>query len=272
MSAPTEDDMRTQMHNTMSALERMANAVTNHLTADAQPGERTAEFEPCGAIKNRSSSQPETYGEPCDNLNTVPCFRCGKLRCGSHLYQAMDGNYRCAGDAAAGCIERGKERVKATDWTKEEADYADELRISCAEAREALSGKKFDEGKDEHVFNGDVTVTGNLVVEGNVDAKKDLTTYGCTTTVETETVPGPMAPDGDLQEIRKTLDNHRKALALLATFGRYAEPHRTRFFGKGVTREVQGLVNLKACPDCVGSGWIARDETCKRCSGVGYES
>jgi hypothetical protein len=110
---------------------------------------------------------------------------------------------------------------------------------------------------------------GPIVFERDVIMKGDLTVEGKQTTVESVSVtgpPGPMAPlDGDVEEIRKTLGSHQKALALVAQFF-----HSTNTFGFNPRNEVERLVGIKACDECCGSGWLARDETCKKCGRRGY--
>lgn len=82
-------------------------------------------------------------------------------------------------------------------------------------------------------------------------------------------LPQPTSPlDGDVEEIRKTLDAHRKALAVVAEFGQF----KNVVFGMNPDRQIQSLVKLRACPECVGTGWVARDETCKKCGRKGYIS
>jgi hypothetical protein len=87
-----------------------------------------------------------------------------------------------------------------------------------------------------------------------------------TTPVWPQGAPGPMAPlDGDIREIRETLDKHRKALAIIGTFGAFQDI----FFGTKPNKAVHRLVGLQSC-GCVGTGWVARDETCKTCGQSGY--
>lgn len=116
-----------------------------------------------------------------------------------------------------------------------------------------LSPLRQDEGGKYH-FDGD------LVVDG------DLTVMGTTTAVSSETIPGPAAPlSDDLGAIRKELDAHRKALAIIGTFGVFKDI----FFGTKPDRAVHHLVRLKSC-SCVGTGWVARDEQCAACKTSGY--
>jgi len=95
-----------------------------------------------------------------------------------------------------------------------------------------------------------------------------------------KTVPAPTAPlDSDLKQIRETLDKHRKALAIIGTFldkhrkalaiiGTFGE-FKKIFFGTHPNEKVHSLVGLKSC-SCVGTGWVARDETCSECGQKGY--
>lgn len=81
-----------------------------------------------------------------------------------------------------------------------------------------------------------------------------------------KTVPAPTAPlDSDLKQIRETLDKLRKALAIIGTFGEF----KKIFFGTHPNEKVHSLVGLKSC-SCVGTGWVARDETCSECGQKGY--
>jgi hypothetical protein len=218
---PTEEAMNNQSFKTMVAMERMANAVTDYLTADKQPAKQSPVA--CGVLKNRSTGRPETYGKPCKSVVQHICARCGTLRCKGHVYACVDGGMRCAGDAASEC------------------------------------------GK---VFEGDVIVRGKLRVDGDARISGNAHVGGTTTTVDAQTVPGPMAPlDGDLKEIREMLDRHRKALSIIGVLGGF---ENARFGQTEPGRMVRSLVGLSVCRECNGTGWIARDEQCKNCKSRGY--
>ena len=165
MITPAEDQMRQQMFNTMVALEKMAAAVTDHLTADKQPAQQDDD-------------------------------------------------------------ERRRD------------------------------------GQTAMLIDDDVVIKENLVVEGSIDAKKGLTTYGCTTMVESN-----FEDSSKLDELGKVVAKHHQALALIATFGAFKDKHA---FGTQPIRALANLLGLKACKDCVGTGWIARDESCDTCKQSGY--
>lgn len=76
----------------------------------------------------------------------------------------------------------------------------------------------------------------------------------------------PTAPlDSDLKEIREQLDKHRKALAIIGSYANFEKV----FFGLNPDRAVHDLVKLKSC-SCIGTGWVARDESCSKCGMKGY--
>jgi hypothetical protein len=89
MSQPSEDIMRTQMHNTMIALERMANAVAEHLTADRRPCEQNepADTQKCSICFGTNPCTKPIIKTPCrnpaspyDQMQTEgsdPCVNCG---------------------------------------------------------------------------------------------------------------------------------------------------------------------------------------------------
>ena len=74
----------------------------------------------------------------------------------------------------------------------------------------------------------------------------------------------------ELAEIRKTLEKHKKALAIIGTYakfesGAHGSPPRPR-------EVVKELAGLASCNQCVGTGWLDRDERCQSCRGNGYVS
>ena len=168
MITPVEDEMRAQMFKTMVALEKMAAAVTDHLTADKAEGPAQSD-EPAGPKQDRQTAM---------------------------------------------------------------------------------------------LIDDDVVIKGNLVVEGNIEAKKDLTTYGCVTSVEAS-----YEDSSKLDELGSVVAKHHQALGLLATFGTMKDGPN---LGTSPIKALANLLGLKACEDCVGTGWIARDETCKTCKRAGY--
>lgn len=60
---------------------------------------------------------------------------------------------------------------------------------------------------------------------------------------------------------------HHKALALLATFGMMKDRPT---LGSEPSGEIARLLGMKACRNCVGTGWVARDETCGECNRSGF--
>jgi len=77
---------------------------------------------------------------------------------------------------------------------------------------------------------------------------------------------GP-ASDSFPDEVRKELVKHRKALALISSFATFGD---AGFFGVQPARAIQSLIGSVACKECVGTGWVARDESCKHCHASGY--
>lgn len=78
----------------------------------------------------------------------------------------------------------------------------------------------------------------------------------------------PKAPtDSELEQLGKVIAKHHQALGLIATFGEFKEA------GFGILdprRSITSKLGMRACADCGGTGWIARDETCKTCKRTGY--
>lgn len=73
-----------------------------------------------------------------------------------------------------------------------------------------------------------------------------------------------LAP-GTVDRIVKVQDDHRKALAVIAQFF-----HSTNSFDLNPRREVERLIGIQACSECGGSGWLARDESCRTCGSKGF--
>jgi len=103
-----------------------------------------------------------------------------------------------------------------------------------------------------HTFHGDVIVKGHLTVEG------------CTTTVESKHETAPLSDE--IRGIQETLLKHRKALAVVASEAQFKDS----FFGTSADCQIASLVGLRSCKSCIGTGWIARDETCSECKRQGY--
>jgi hypothetical protein len=72
-------------------------------------------------------------------------------------------------------------------------------------------------------------------------------------------VPGPSV---DLTEINKRLDQHDKALSIIGVFGGF---ENVSFGQTEPGRMVRSLVGFSVCRECVGTGWLARDESCTNC-------
>jgi hypothetical protein len=108
-------------------------------------------------------------------------------------------------------------------------------------------------------IDGDLRVTGNLRVEG------DSTISGCTSTVASERQSLPLPTE--LEEIGKVVAKHHRALGLLATFGMMKDKPA---FGTDPSQAVARLLGMRACRNCVGTGWVARDESCDECERTGY--
>lgn len=78
----------------------------------------------------------------------------------------------------------------------------------------------------------------------------------------------PKATTGDeLKSLGRIVAKHHQALGLVATF---AEMRNIPAFGTQPARAIADLLGMKACDECVGTGWIARDETCAKCGRTGY--
>jgi hypothetical protein len=85
-------------------------------------------------------------------------------------------------------------------------------------------------------------------------------------TAEVERRP-PAPTEDELKQIGGVVAKHHQVLGLLATFGELKDggvlntPPRSKIIS---------LLGMRACSDCVGTGWIARDETCASCGRTGY--
>jgi len=71
----------------------------------------------------------------------------------------------------------------------------------------------------------------------------------------------------ELDGMGKVVSKHHQALGILTTF---SELKDVGLVGTTPRNKLVSLLGLRACPDCVGTGWIARDETCKNCGRTGY--
>jgi hypothetical protein len=70
-----------------------------------------------------------------------------------------------------------------------------------------------------------------------------------------------------LDEMGKVVAKHHKALALLVTFGMMKDKP---MWSAEPADEIGALLGMKACRNCVGTGWFAGDETCGECKGSGF--
>jgi hypothetical protein len=73
---------------------------------------------------------------------------------------------------------------------------------------------------------------------------------------------GPPMRDEDVHKIWDTLANHRKALAIIGVFAGF---ENVSFGQTEPGRSVRSLAGLSVCRECVGTGWLARDESCTNC-------
>jgi len=105
-------------------------------------------------------------------------------------------------------------------------------------------------------LEGVTKVSGDLEVEGN------LTVNGTTATGSSEVTPDVLA------EISKVVAKHHQALALLASFGMMKDT--PMLSGTEPAGKIASLLGMAACRNCVGTGWVARDETCSECDRTGY--
>lgn len=104
-------------------------------------------------------------------------------------------------------------------------------------------------------FEGVTRISGDLEVEGNLAVK------GMTTVVNSEAGPG------ELENLGKVVAKHHQALGLIATFGMMKDKPAS---GTEPAWAISKLLGMKACKNCVGTGWIASDETCEECGRTGY--
>lgn len=78
----------------------------------------------------------------------------------------------------------------------------------------------------------------------------------------------PTEPEPDaVEQLGMVVAKHHQALGLIATFGEFKEA------GFGILdprRSITSKLGMRACADCGGTGWIARDETCATCKRTGY--
>lgn len=101
-------------------------------------------------------------------------------------------------------------------------------------------------------------------------AKAALLYFTSKTTVPEakEPEPPPKPAPKPLNTMPQLTDTakQRRAIALIAKFAEFKDTS----FGMLKAREkIANLIGMEAC-HCVGTGWLARDETCKDCKGQGY--
>ena len=85
---------------------------------------------------------------------------------------------------------------------------------------------------------------------------------------EQDTPEPPKAPTEEgLAQLGKVVAKHHQALGLLATFGMMKD---ATAFGTPPAGRIAILLGMQACRNCVGTGWVARDETCDECGRTGY--
>jgi len=258
---PSDEEIQAQSLKTMIAMERMANAITDHLTADKQPAEQTtsspdysslrAACKTCKGIVAFSdyTRVPNSHHDTC----TCSASSISHLDVPLNVIAVYEAIHKARLTPPIVACPRCKRPSVVTDPTK--------LCTLCMSNAQRKNWKKAGDDAD-YFFKGNVVVTGNLRVE------KNAVVNGSKMTAPTESIPGPMAPlDSDLKEIRETLDKHRKALGLIATFGQFRD---VGFFGTEPKQALSRLTKLRACPECVGTGWLARDESCKNCKTRGY--
>ena len=211
--------MRTQMFNTMCAFEKMANAVTDHLTADKHPCEQT----------------PSLPREP--------------------------------GPGERSLEETFKKLLGVSDDRSSSFKYAS-LRAGCGNCHGIIYFEDY-----LRSYNSDQdTCDCNLGAERPLVSPEVEALYEVArrkrNKQEAQNDPKPATQlDTDLKEIRETLTAHHKALAILSTFAQFID---VGFFGTKPSEKIKCLIGDRACVECVGTGWLARDERCKDCRGVGY--
>jgi hypothetical protein len=247
---PTEDEMRTQMFNTMAALGRMANAVTDHLTADKQPCETATEVPDYSSLRAICKNcqgvvQFEDYNR---NFNSTE----DTCTCAPSTIDDVDIPPNVKAIFVAVHAARACPPIVACPKCKRPTVVNDPTRLCtlCLSNAQRKGWKKA--GSDADYF-----LDGNVVIQG------DLMIKGTQTVIDSEIIED--CPQFD--EILKQLASHRKALAIIGTVGGF---ENVSFGQSEPGRLVRSLVGLSACRECLGTGWLARDETCKTCAQNGY--
>ena len=82
-----------------------------------------------------------------------------------------------------------------------------------------------------------------------------------------EPVESPPEPNEEIEQLGRVITKHHQALSILATFAEFKD---SGFFGATPRGLMISMLGMRACSDCVGTGWLSRDEGCKPCRATGY--
>ena len=245
--SPSEALRRTQMFKTLAALERMANAVTEHLTADKRPSEQTdgpGHDYPSFHAACKACKGVVAY-EDYDRMFNSPADTC---TCDTISLDDIGIPPDVKAVHAAVRAARVTPPIVACPSCRRPSVVNDPTKLCTLCLRNAQNRNWGKKSHAKYLFEGDVHIRGNLAVDGS-----------------TESSPAPR--NEDLQKIWETITKHRKALAIIGTLGGF---ENVGFSQMEPGRKVRSLVELSACRECIGTGWIARDETCTNCNREGY--
>ncbi len=224
---PSEEQMRTQMFKTMVALEKAATSFTDYFDGFGDAPPKAPGVEHSEAVLQEKRTRVSEGGS-CDHSRTqIQCKICAK-------WIATD-------------VTPNPPGVDYSTLLAECGNCSGLVRIVNCE-------RQWNSPEDTCTCNPGIE---DLLVPPDVKQfyRRNIDPQG------------PTGPPADLTEIHKTLEAHRKALAIIGVFGGF---ENVGFSQMEPGRRVRDLAGLTACRECIGTGWIARDETCSNCKQQGY--
>lgn len=251
--------MRTQMFNTMKAVETAARAFTGSADADNLRGAFLEWMNSHTSGGPAPAAPPITPQPPHDGL-----YRC--QGCGYETFHK--GGRRCKLDARDTCqcslapptptcsSCNGSRRI-----TVDKGDSED-----CPDCR----GTRHRDGKYQcSRCNGAVVIESGARA-GNYDAD----TCTCGDTPRLIAIDGRELKPASTVPTQTEAEKMRRAIALLTMkVFQLAAGEKDSFFSPEISdNRIYGLLGVKPCDKCKGTGWLAQDETCRKCKSRGWLS
>jgi len=252
VDVPDEDQMRTQMFKTMAALERWADASVEFLKAEdvKQPKQAPGPVLDYSALRAACKNcqgvvEFEDYTRQFNSPNDT-------CTCAPSTIDDVDIPPNIKAIFEAIHKARSVPPIMACPKCRRPSVVQDPTLL-CTLCLSQDTNKNWRKEKDaKYFFEGDVVIKGDLRVEGTSTAVASQATAPLPTEVEV---------------LQRMVNDHHRALALIVTFGQFKD---AGFFGTKPDHAIARLIKLKACENCVGTGWVARDETCDQCKRRGY--